>query len=471
MTAERLSSFDASFLANEREGAQMSIGAVLLCAGAPPSEADLAAEIEARLRFLPRLRQRLAFPPLGLGRPLWIEDPSFDLRCHLRRATIEAPGDEAALAKFAGQLFSTPLDRSRPLWELWLCDGLGGDRFALIYKTHHALADALAVVDIATLLFSTEPHGAPDPTPLRARPVAAMPSRRRLLALAGNGLASAFLSLLAGLARAARDRRGSARAVTAGLSGLWQVSSNLARPARRLALNGPLGAERGLDWATVELSELEAIRTRLGGTVNDVCLALVAGALRAWLEDRQLDPGAGPLQALVPVSVRRAAEQGTFGNRLTAMRAPLPVHLADPLERLAQVSATMDALKASKQQLGAEALWQINDWFRDFAPPLLMAASARLNFTPRLFNLLVSNFAGPRQPLYVLESELLEAVPVAFLAARQRLAVAILSYNGKVCFGLFSDLASLPEGARIAACISRSLGELTTLAEAATEGP
>src|SRR6185437_1583969 len=256
-----------------------------------------------------------------------------------------------------------------------------------------------------------------------------------------------------------------------GLAGLWEVTWNLFRPAPRVPINPPgVGPRRELAWASFDLAEFKRIKNALGGTVNDVSLAVAAGALRAWFTET--DPsfcnpqgdkrkGVGlELKALVPVSIRTVDEHGELGNKLTAMRGPLPVGLADSVERLAVISAAMDGLKASKQPLGAEAIWGLNDWFRDFAPPVLLAPTAAINFSTRLFNLLVTNFPGPQIPFFALGRELTAIHPVGFLARRHGLAIAILSYNGRVSFGLLADPDSVPGVDRLAAHLDTAVAEL-----------
>jgi WS/DGAT/MGAT family acyltransferase len=202
------------------------------------------------------------------------------------------------------------------------------------------------------------------------------------------------------------------------------VTWNLAKPAPKVPLNVEISPQRSFYGARCDLDEFKAIKNALGGTVNDVSLAVTAGALRSWMLERELETDGIELQALVPVSIRMEDEHGELGNKLTAMRGPLPVGLAEPVERLRFVSAAMDALKSSKQPLGAEAIWGLNDWFRDFAPPLLLGPTAAINFSTRLFNLLVTNFPGPQIPFYVRGRELVEVYPMGFLARRHALAIA-----------------------------------------------
>jgi len=464
---DRLTSFDTSFLANERANGHMAIGALLMCEGSAPGEEDFLAHIRSRVHHLPRLRQRLLYPPLGLGTPFWVDYPEFDIHRHLRRIALPAPGTEAQFRALVGDLLAPPLDRSKPLWELILVEGFEDDRFAIVYKTHHAMADGISAVDIGMLLFDVEakPEPARGEAPWApARP----PSRIALVGHAGAGVA-ATLRRLGRWLRRALDRPGRARRrAGAGLAGLWEVTWNLARPAPRVPLNTPIGPRRSMSCAGFDLAQLKHVKNALGGTVNDVTLAVVAGALRRWLVERDVAVDGLELKALVPVSIRTENEHGELGNKLTAMRGPLPVGIADPVERLRAVSAAMDALKVSRQPLGAEAIWGLNDWFRDFAPPVLLAPTAAINFSTRLFNLLVTNFPGPQVPFYVLGRELTAVYPIGFLAKDHALAIAILSYNGKVGFGLLADPDAVPDAERIADHLAAAVAELAAAAQIAS---
>jgi WS/DGAT/MGAT family acyltransferase len=463
---DRLTSFDTSFLVNEKANGHMAIGAVLVCEGAAPSREEFLAHIRSRLHLLPRLRQRLAFPPLRLGTPFWVDHPDFDIEAHVRSATLPGPGTIAQFRRLAGEVLAPPLDRSRPLWELWLVDGFEDDRFAVVYKTHHAMADGISAVDIGVLLFDAEPK--PEPS----REVAPWnpqqpPGHSDLAGEAVRGIGATLRRMLRWLRRAGRDPRRAGRRARDGAAGLWEVGWALTKPAPRVPFNVEIGPQRSFSWATSDLEDFKRIKNALGGTVNDVSLAVTAGALRRWLDERGVHTDGLELRALVPVSIRTEDEHEELGNRLTAMRGPLPVHIADPVERLHHVSAAMDGLKASRQPLGAQAIWGLNDWFRDFAPPVLLAPTAAINFSTRLFNLLVTNFPGPQVPFYILGRELTGVYPVGFLARRHALALAIISYNGKVNFGLIADPDSIGDLDRIAACLDDAVAELSSAAERA----
>jgi diacylglycerol O-acyltransferase len=471
---DRLSSFDTSFLANEKDNAHMAIGAILVFDGPPPTEAEFLALVRSRLHLLPRLRQRLLTPPLGLGTPFWVDDETFDVHRHVHAATLPAPGTDAELRALAGQLLAPPLDRRKPLWELTLVSGFEAERFAVVYKTHHAMADGISAVDIGMLLFNVEQTSAP-PDPEEPWRPHRSPSHAGLGIHAATGIVATLRRMLRWFTRAARDPADASRRTGDGLVGLWEVTWNLLRPAPKVPINPPgVGPRREFAWEQFDLAEFKRIKNALGGTVNDVSLAVATGALRAWFAEwdppdacpRMEDKRRSPLElkALVPVSIRTIDEHGELGNKLTAMRGPLPVGLADPAERLAAISTAMDDLKASKQPLGAEAIWGLNDWFRDFAPPVLLGPTAAINFSTRLFNLLVTNFPGPQIPFYALGRELVAIHPVGFLARRHGLAIAILSYNGRVSFGLLADPDSVPGVERLAGHLEMAVAELSAAA-------
>lgn len=464
---DRLTSFDTSFLANEKANGHMAIGAVLVCDGPAPDHEDFLTHIRSRVHQVPRLRQRLLYPPLRLGTPFWVDHRDFDIHRHVSRVALPAPGDEESFRALVGELLAPPLDRAKPLWELIVVEGFADERFAIVYKTHHAMADGISAVDIGMLLFDVAPSEQPDRdvAPWQPRPT---PSAPALLGRAGAGVLATLRRLLRWLRRAAQDPGRARRRAADGLAGLWEVSWNLARPAPRVPLNTEIGAERAFSWASFPLGEMKQVKNALGGTVNDVALAVAAGGLRSWLRERGEAVDGLELKALVPVSIRTVDEHGELGNKLTAMRGPLPIGIADPAERLRSVSAAMDALKSSKQPLGAEAIWGLNDWFRDFAPPVLLSPTAAINFSTRLFNLLVTNFPGPQIPFYVLGRQLTAIHPVGFLARRHALAIAILSYNGQVSFGLLSDPGSLPDAERLGGHLAASFEELRAAAQIAS---
>ena len=459
---ERLTAIDASFLTNESSTSHMHIGGLLIFEGPPPKYVDLVEHIRGRLDKVPRFRQKLVAPPLEAGRPLWADDVNFNLAYHVRHTALPAPGGEAQLKRLAARVFSQQLDRSKPLWEMWLVQGLERDRFALLTKTHHAAVDGIAGVDIGTVLFDLEP--VPEPAPVEdgwePEPV---PSAAQLIARSVTDAVAAPLHLAERAVAAVRSPEVAARRVVEALEGVGEIAGALADPAPDVPLNRPIGPHRRYTWARSELATFKRIKDTFGGTVNDVVLAVVTGALRGWLDRRGIRTEGLELRALVPVSVRAADERGQLGNKLAAMRGPLPVYVEDPVRRLRVVSEQMEGLKRSKQALGAEVIARFND----FAPPTLLAQAARLNFSTRLFNLITTNVPGPQIPLYVLGRELEEVFPVAFLPENHALAVAIMSYNGRICFGLLADYDSMEDVEVISNGLEESLDELDRAATAA----
>jgi diacylglycerol O-acyltransferase len=459
---DRLTAIDASFLTNESSSSHMHVGAILVFEGPPPRYVDLVEHVRGRLGQVPRFRQKLVVPPLEAGRPLWADDVNFNLTYHIRHTALPEPGGEEELKRLAGRVFSQQLDRSKPLWELWLAQGLERDRFAILTKTHHAMVDGISGVDIGTVLFDLEP--VPEPAPVEDDWVPQPePGTAELVARGISDAAAAPVHLAERAIDAVRKPENSARKAVEALEGLSEIVSAFADPAPDVPLNQPIGPHRRYVWSRSELATFKRIKDALGGTVNDVVLAVVTGALRNWLHSRGVRTEGLELRALVPVSIRSEDERGNLGNRIALMRGPLPVYVADPVRRLHTISDEMAGLKRSKQALGAEVISRFND----FAPPTLLAQASRINFSTRLFNLIVTNVPGPQIPLYVLGRELEEVFPVAFLPQNHALAVAIMSYNGKVGFGLLADYDSMDDVEAIAAGINDSLAELEAAASEA----
>jgi WS/DGAT/MGAT family acyltransferase len=458
---DRLTAVDASFLSNETSSSHMHVGAILIFEGPPPLYVDLVEHIRGRLDQVPRFRQRIVVPPLEAGRPLWADDVNFNVTYHIRHTGLPEPGGEDQLKQLAARVFSQQLDRSKPLWELWLVQGLERDRFAILTKTHHAMVDGVSGVDIGTVLFDLEPV----PKPVehvdnwRPRPE---PKTSTLVTRAATDLAAAPLKLAERAIEAVRNPETTARRIAEGLEGVGEVVGSFADPAPDVPLNQKIGPHRRFVWARSELATFKRIKDSLGGTVNDVVLAVVTGALREWLHGRGIRTEGLELRALVPVSIRSEDERGNLGNKIAVMRGPLPVYVEDPVRRLRVVSEQMEGLKRSKQALGAEVISRFND----FAPPTLLAQASRINFSTRLFNLIVTNVPGPQLPLYVLGREMEEIFPVAFLPQNHVLAVAIMSYNGRVGFGLLADYDSVEDAEMIAEGIDASLTELEEAATA-----
>jgi WS/DGAT/MGAT family acyltransferase len=459
---DRLSSVDASFLAQEKESAHMHVGAVMVFEGPPPHYDEFAEQVESRMHLVPRYRQKLAFPRFEMGRPMWVDDPTFNLEYHLRNTALPKPGSIEQLHQLAARIYSQRLDRAKPLWETWLVQGLEGNRFALISKTHHSMVDGVAGVDLASVLFDLSPvpsHVDPEPWTPQPEPTDAELVAEGVKGLVGRPFDAARKALE--VAQHPGRALHSARESTEAIGEVVWAGMN---PAPDVPLNVPIGPHRRLANVLAGLDDFKTVKRAFGGTVNDVVLAVVAGAMRRWLGLRGVRTEGMELRALVPMSIRSEAEMAEGGNRIAAMRGPLPVYVEDPVERLRVVRESMAGVKESKQALGAEVIAGL----QDFAPPTLLAQASRLNFSTRLFNLIVTNVPGPQFPLYLLGRELQELLPVAFLPQNHALAIAIMSYNGQVDFGLLADYDAMPDIEFVGTAIRESLAELVDAARAAS---
>jgi len=466
---ERLSSLDSLFLELEDRTAHMHVGAVAVFEGKAPPYRDLLALIESRLSRVPRYRQRVQFVPFKQGRPVWIDESQFDLEYHVRHTALPAPGGDEELRRLAGRLFSQALDRDKPLWELWLVDGLGpagtdgkksGERFAVISKTHHCMLDGISGVDLATVLMDTEPStDAPPPAPeWEPRPA---PKASELLAVSLKEQITSPIQVVREALHANNDARKLLREIAGGVKPLLDLAGMGLAPA--CSLNRPIGPHRRFEMLDLPLPEIRKVRRVLRGTVNDVILTVVAGALRQWFGAR--GEACGPdLRALVPVSMRGAHDRNTFGNQISAVFCPLPVGEPNPVERLRKVREAMKGIKEGGQAVGAAALASLSD----FAPPTLLAQAARLQAVTRFFNVVITNVPGPQFPLYLLGRELLACYPQVPLAAQQSVGIALLSYHGKVCVGLLADL-DVRDLAAFGGAMRAALAELVACAEAGAE--
>ena len=461
---DRLSGLDASFLHLERDASHMHVGSCLIFAGEPPHYDELVEHIERRLPRVPRYRQRLAHVPLGQGRPVWVDDPHFNIAYHVRHSGLPRPGTETELKRVSGRLFSQALDRDKPLWEINLVVGLAGERFALVTKTHHALVDGVSGVDLATILFDAtpEPPPMPEPEPWIPRPA---PSDAQLLADALLERATAPGEMARGVRALARGPRQALSRVrdAAAAVGSFAWAGGGAPPS---PLNVPIGPHRRFAWVEGDLARFKAIKDELSGTVNDVVLSAVTLALGRFLRARGEDTTRMELKAMVPVSVRADAERGALGNRVATMYAPLPVGIEDPVECFGVVHGAMAELKSSGQAVGAQVLTEL----ADFAPPTIMSQAARLTARQRFFNLVVTNVPGPQMPLYVLGRELQAIYPQVPLAPRQSLGIAIMSYNGRLNFGLLGDYDAMPDLERLGADLAAAIDELALAAGLAPGG-
>ena len=456
---DRLSPLDVSFLYMEEPTTPMHVGGVSVFQ--VPDEGfeyeKLVRLISERIAFVPRYRQRIRHVPGSLANPVWVDDEDFDVTYHVRRSALPRPGSDAQLRELVARIQSRHLDLNRPLWETYLVEGLEGDRFAIITKTHHAMVDGISAVDIGQVILDVTPEPRESP-PDTWRP-ASEPSWFELVAGAAADIVRRPTTLIGGVRTGLSDLRATATRVAGATVGVLAAARTAVRPAPESPLNVSIGQQRRYATATTELDDYKRVRKAHGGTVNDVVLAVIAGALRSWLLTRgEAVTAHTTVRALVPVSVRADTEGNTYGNRVAAMLVDLPVGEPSPVMRLHQVSYATAAHKESGQAVGAEALVAISG----FAPPTLHALGARLGsgLSRRLFNLVVTNVPGPQFPLYAGGAQMLAAYPVVPLAKGQAVSIGLTSYNGGVFYGLYADRDGMPDVEVLAQCIEDALVEL-----------
>ena len=468
---EFLSAQDSSFLAFETRSTHMHVGAIAIFDAAPLADSSGGLDIErlrnhvgARLRAFPRYRQRLEFTPIQ-GRPVWVDDASFTLRYHVRHTSLPRPGDEMELKELAGRILSQQLDRHKPLWELWFVEGLEGGRSAMIAKVHHCMVDGVGGVGLLTGLLSPAPSS--DPTrglPWAARPV---PNRFELLIDEAIQNASAPLRALRSLAEAAARPRETSTALTRTVAAVWQAIRAGFRVVANTPLNRPIGPHRRVDWHAIDLEDVRALKKDLDGTVNDVVLAVVTGAVRRFLLSRRWNLKGFDFRAVVPVNMRAGHQDDAEANRVSAWFVSLPVDERDPLRRFRRVCEQTEQLKRSRAAEGTNFLFRFADWA---GSRILVDAGTR--FTARLhpYHLIVTNVPGPQIPLYLLEARLHALYPQLPLFEHQGVAVAVMSYLGKVGFGLIGDLDLVPDLAAFGEATQESFEELRKAAVRARTG-
>ena len=452
--ADRLSPLDASFLFVEESTTPMHVGGLMTFDDTPGFDADrFVAQIGERLAAVPRYRQKIREVPVHLGLPVWVDDPGFELDYHVRRSALPAPGSDAQLRELVGRLMSRQLDRARPLWEIYLVEGLSDNRFAIVTKIHHAMVDGLSSIDVGTVLLDVTPtpresppddwHPAPEPSGLELVAGAVQEQLLRPQLMFGTAQ------------RALLDVRSVVRTGGAMLAAARSAS----RPAPANPLNAPIGKQRRYGTSAGALDEYKAIRRAHGGTVNDVVLAVVTGALRRWMTTRGEPVRATTtVRAMVPVSVRARSTGGRLGNQISAYFVDLPVGEPDPVARLESVTAAMAGHKSSGQAIGASALIGLVG----LATPTLHSMSARLtsSMSSRVFNVVVTNVPGPQFPLYAMGARMRDMYPVVPLAKGQAVSIGITSYDGGIFYGLNADRDAMGDVDVLADAIGASLDEL-----------
>ena len=461
---ERLGALDVSFLYLESPTTPMHVGGLAIFAQPKQgfSYDTLASLIEKRISLVPRYRQKIKSVPGHLASPVWVDDADFDLSYHVRRSALPRPGSDDQLKELVARVQSRALDRNRPLWEMYLVEGLSHDRFAIITKTHHAMVDGVSAIDISQVILDVTPTPREIPDDLwMPRPE---PSGSALLLDAVAELVRRPTTVMDTVRMGIADARSVSDRLVSAVGGVLAAARVAARPAPESPLNATIGSQRRFAIARTDLDDYKKVRKHGDATVNDVVLATVAGAIRGWLLSRgeSVRP-ATVVRAMVPVSVRSEADDGELGNRVSSYLVDLPVGEANPLVRLSQVSYAMRAHKESGQSVGAEALVALSG----FAPPTLHAMGARAanSFTRRLFNLVVTNVPGPQFPLYAGGAKMLQMYPVVPLAAGQAVTIGLTSYDGGVFFGLNADRDAMYDVDVLGSLIEESLAELVEAAE------
>ena len=456
---DRLSPLDVSFLYMETPTTAMHVGGVCIFES-PETGFDydrLVELISQRIGLVPRYRQKVKWVPGRLANPVWVDDAEFDVTYHVRRSALPKPGTDAQLRDLVGRLQSRQLDRHRPLWEIYLVEGLEGGRVAVITKTHHAMVDGVSAVDIGTVMLDLSPT--PREVPADDWRPAREPGAVNLMVRAVTDLVATPTQVIDTARSAVGDARATVGKAASLASGILASARTVARPAPDSPLNVAIGEQRRFGMVATDLEDYKRVRKAHGGTINDVVLATVSGALRTWLLTRgeQVGPTT-TIRAMVPVSVRADDRTGEMGNRVSSYFVDLPVGEASAVLRLHQVSVAMRGHKESGASVGADALVQLSG----FAPPTIHALGARLasGFTRRLFNLVVTNVPGPQFPLYAAGARMLSMYPVVPLAKGQAVSCGLTSYDGGVFYGLNADRDAMPDIDVLAACIEQSLADL-----------
>jgi diacylglycerol O-acyltransferase / wax synthase len=461
---EWMSPMDASFLHIEGPNNPMHIGGVSIFEGPAPSFERLEEMVSAKLDAVPRYRQKVRFVPLNLGRPVWVDDPHFNLTYHLRHSALPAPGTDEILRRTAARIFAHHLDRRKPLWEIWMVEGLSDGRWALLSKVHHCMVDGVSATDLMTVMFDDAPAAAssvawqPTPEPSDLELVVRTLTRQALNP-------SEQVRVVRAAVRRPRASLAQAQEAVRAIAS----AGGVLKPLGRSSLTGPVGPHRAWSTAHVYLSDVKTIRAALGGTVNDVVLTIVSGGLRELLRTRGEEVDERGVRALIPVSVRTPGERGVYNNQVSAMFAELPVGVGDPMERLERVRAQMDGLKQSKQAVAGQVLTSLSG----FAPPMLLALGGRLAArSPSLgVQTGVTNVPGPQHALKTLDRRMLESFPFVPVIGNVRISIAIFSYDGGLYFGVTGDYDSSSDIAVLTAGIEVSMNQLLELAEPAPAPP
>jgi WS/DGAT/MGAT family acyltransferase len=457
---DRMSPLDASFLHIEDAVSHMHIGSVAIFEGPAPEYEAFERMVAGKLPLVPRYRQKVRFVPFQLGRPVWADDPHFTLHYHLRHTALAPPGGDAELRALVGRVMSQQLDRHKPLWEMWMVEGLEDGHWAIVSKVHHSMVDGVSGTDLLTVVLDAEPEpSAPIEDHWQAEHE---PSNLRLTTDAIRDLVLSPYEHIRAMRAATRAPRQLAASVGEFATGL-RAWARIARPVPAMSINGPIGPHRRWDWARTTLPDVKTVRTALGGTVNDVVLTVLTRGFRDLLLHRGETVDDRIVRTLVPVSVRRADERGTYNNRVSAMIASLPVGIADPLERLGAIRIQMDGLKESKQAVAGEVLTSLSG----FAPSMLLALGTRvaMRIPQQNVNTVTTNVPGPQWQLYAVGRPMIEAFPFVPLASSVRVGVAIFSYKGMLNYGVTGDWDTADDIGVLCRGVEAGMTELLKAAE------
>jgi len=457
---DRLSTLDAEFLHLEDSVGHLHIAGICTFAEPAPSMEELTGLVAAKLHLIPRYRQRVRGVPLDLGRPVWVDDPHFRLEYHVRHTALPAPGGDEELCALMGRLMSQPLDRNRPLWETWLVEGLEGDRWALIFKVHHCMVDGIAGVGLLEVLLDLEAD-AELPEPEAWSPEPEPPGLVKVVD-AWQGAAGDAIGWARRAPELFHDPLGAVRRAGELGSGLLRLGVRLGTTPPS-SIEGSIGPHRVWRHSEADLATVKSIGRRLGGTVNDVVLAAVTSGYRRLLIERGDDPSTTVVRSLVPVSVRSAGARGELANRVSTLLAELPVDVDDRITRFEIVRDRMVQLKASHMAEAGELVTELGN----LAPPPLISTVSRLGVraqqlgTQRSVTTVTTNVPGPQFPLFCLGREMQAYLPFVPISHGIRIGTAILSYNGRLTFGVTGDLDTAPDVGVLADAIAEGVAELS----------
>jgi diacylglycerol O-acyltransferase len=461
----RLTALDNSFLLYESPKTHMHIAGTATYEAGPLRTAAggididrLRAYVESRLHLIPRYRQVLAYVPLE-QRPVWVDDRHFNIHYHVRHTSLPRPGDTNQLKRLSGRIMSQQLDRSKPLWEMWIVEGLrGGDRFAMITKVHHCMIDGMSSVDLLNVLLSVAPSDAIEAPPRwLPRPV---PDRWSMLASETWRRVQVPFDAVRGvrhLIESSTDPRSDVRVMLRALRDMLRTSFRFVSDT---PINRPVGPHRRVDWTAMSLDDVKAVRRALGGSLNDVVLATVTGAIQRYLEGRRVNVDVLDFRVMAPVSVRSESERGTLGNRVSAWILELPLAERDPRRRLARISERTAQLKDTKQAMGAEALTRAAEW----TPSTLLSLGARMMMRALPFNIVVTNVPGPQVPLYMLGARMLDNYGQIPLVDYLGVGIVLFSYAGTLCWGFTADWDLVPDLHVLVDAVRDAFAELQTVA-------